>query len=172
MIRSYSSLLFWLGMTIAASLMLYHTSDRVHALDEQLRSLNAQIEDEQKSLHVLKAEWVYLANPSRVEAETKRHLGIQPTAPNRIAALKNMGDLLPLQDGVSMPPVQMAQTPASHAPSSSPAKTVSLPRNKNERIMASLNAGRINDHMTMQHAAAEASTDRIGALIGKLGLHP
>jgi len=118
MIRSYSSLLFWLGMTIAASVMLYHTSDRVNALDQHLRKLNAQIEDEQKDLHVLKAEWVYLANPVRIEAEAKRHLSLQPTMPSRVASMKNMGDLLPPQNGNDAP-VQIAQSvkpPSSNGP--------------------------------------------------------
>jgi cell division protein FtsL len=174
MIRSYSSLLFWLGMTIAASLMLYHTSDKVHALDQQLMTLNTQIDDEQRSLHVLKAEWVYLANPARIEAEAKRHLGLQLTAPHRIAALQNMNGLLP-PEGETRAPVQLAEASVP-AKSAAPAVTETKPdkpRTRHERVLAALNAGRINDHMTLQHtAAASASTDRIGALIGKLGLHP
>ena len=80
-------------------------------LDQQLRGLNAQIESEQESTHVLKAEWVYLANPARVEAEVKDHLDLQPTAPRRVAALRDIGDLLPLHDGVE--PVQPIQTAAA-----------------------------------------------------------
>jgi len=172
MIRSYASLLFWLGMTIAASVMLYHTSDRVNALDQQLRKLNAQIEDEQKDLHVLKAEWVYLANPARIEAEARRHLGLQPTAPGRIAALKNMDDLLPPQNGGGAP-VKIARVEAPDASNVVPAQEKQeKPRNDRERVLASLNAGRINDRMTMQHTASAAKPDRIGVLIGKLGLLP
>jgi cell division protein FtsL len=169
MIRSYSSLLFWLGMTIAASLMLYHTSDRVNELDQQLHTLNAQIDSEQDSLHVLKAEWVYLANPARIEAEAQRHLDLHPTAPRRVAAMQNMGDLLPLQ-GRDALPTQVAQV----TPTQTPAPVAhTVARSKSDRIVAALNAGRINDHMVMQHTASiQASTDSIGALIGSLGMHP
>lgn len=172
MIRSYSNLLFWLGMTIAASLMLYHTSDRVNALDQQLRKLDAQIDDEQKSLHVLKAEWVYLANPARIEAEAKRHLGMQPTSPKRIASLQNMNDLLPLK-GSEAPGTILAKAEPQAVPA--PVKMATsnrTERSKHDRVVAALNAGRINDHMVMQHSVTVASTDRIGALIGALGLHP
>ncbi|MGB9153694.1 MAG: hypothetical protein WCD70_11495 [Alphaproteobacteria bacterium] len=175
MIRSYSSLLTWLGLTIAASLALYHTSDRVNELDQQLRGLNAQIESEQESTHVLKAEWVYLANPARVEAEVKDHLNLQPTAPRRVAALRDIGDLLPLHDGVE--PVQPIQTaaavPVRVHPAPKPVAQTDVPHTKYDRVIASLNAGRINDHMLMQHSAAtQAPTDKIGALIGTLGLNP
>lgn len=180
MIRSYSSLLTWLGLTIAASLALYHTSDRVNALDQQLRTLNAQIESEQQSMHVLKAEWVYLANPARVEAEVKGHLNLQPTDTRRVAALDNIGDLLPLHDGVEpvlasreAMPSKVAQAAPRKIPARSVAQQTAIPRTKYDRIIASLNAGRINDHVMIQHSApVEAAPDKIGTLIGTLGLHP
>ena len=181
MTRSYSSLLFWLGMVIVASLMLYHTSDRVNELGRQLRAINAQIDSEQQSLHVLKAEWVYLANPARVEAEVEGHLNLRPTDPKRVASLQSMSDLLPLQNGdtaiaktQNTMPVQTAETaPAAHDVSDAPA--TQLPHTRRERIIAALNAGHINDHMLMQHKVENsgtvlASTDKIGALISSLGM--
>jgi len=181
MTRSYSSLLFWLGMVIVASLMLYHTSDRVNELDRQLRTINAQIDSEQESLHVLKAEWVYLSNPARVEAEVTGHLDLHPTDSKRVASLQNMNDLLPLQNNgteiakaAKTTPVQMAEAvPAAHDISEAP--TTQLPHTRHERIIAALNAGHINDHMILQHkvetgSAVVASTDRIGTLISSLGM--
>ncbi|MDD4616808.1 MAG: hypothetical protein PHW76_06835 [Alphaproteobacteria bacterium] len=170
MIRSYSSLLFWLGMAIASSVMLYHTSDRVTVLDRELNRLNADIEREQETLHVLKAEWVYLSNPARIEAEAKRHLGIQETSTARIATLDTMSRLIPMKDG-SQPPVKTAQ--ASLADTDQVFQAEEKPRAKRESALAGLNAGRINERMTMQHSkAAVAQTDQIGVLIGKLGLRP
>ena len=176
MTRSYSSLLTWLGLTIAASVMLYHTSDRVNALDQQLRGLNTQIEAEHASIHVLSAEWVYLANPARIEAETQRHLDLQPTAPRRVAALRDIGDLLPLRNGVEpMPQTQLADAviPSPvHVQAAAPVVPQAT-HTKHDRIVAALNAGHINDHMIMQHSVVvEASSDSIGSLIGTLGLHP
>jgi cell division protein FtsL len=169
MIRSYSPLLFWLGMTIASSIMLYHTSDRVHALDVEMRKLNAQIEAEQKSIHVLKAEWVYLSNPARVEAQAKRHLGLQETVTNRIAALASINDLVPMRDG-SAPP-EKTVGPATIAATAKAA--VEKPRTERDRVLASVNAGRINDRMKIQQPGATIpSTDKIGVLIGQLGLRP
>jgi cell division protein FtsL len=177
MIRSYSSLLFWLGLTIAASLMLYHTSDRVTELDQQLRSLNNQISAEQESIHVLKAEWVYLANPARIEAEAQHYLGLHPTAPQRVASLKNMSTLLPVRtDVVPVPAVQTAQADAdSYEPAQAETETTAPTHSPRDRVVA-LNSAHINNHMIMQHKSnamtVEASTDSIGTLIGTLGLHP
>jgi cell division protein FtsL len=161
MIRSYSTLLFWLGMMIVSSVALYHTSDRVNELDRQLRNINMQIDAEQANMHVLNAEWVYLANPARIEAATHRHLALQPTQPRHVAMMNDLGTLLPLRGGVELtPPVQMAQA------------TVEQPTATHSHIVQ-VNAGRLNDHMIMQHATAvQSSTDQIGALIGTLGLRP
>jgi hypothetical protein len=192
MTKSYSSFMFWLTMTILASVMLYHTSDQVQELEQKLHNLNGQIESEQQSLHVLKAEWVYLANPARVEAESLRHLGLQPTAPRRVAALQDMSGLLPLHSGTEVvPAIETAEvqapapvTVASAASTPAPiatkapieARVVQAIHNKRDRVIAALNTGHINDHMIMQHATSSAgvgaSTDRIGALIGTLGLNP
>ena len=56
MIRT-PSILFWFGLIIAASIALYRTSDRVQELNTQLHTLDASIDSEQESIHVLKAEW-------------------------------------------------------------------------------------------------------------------
>jgi cell division protein FtsL len=174
MSRSYSSLLSWFALAIGASLMLYHTSDRVNALGHDLNTLNAQIETEQQSLHVLKAEWVYLANPARIEATAKRHLDLQPTAPSRVLALRDIGSLLPLHDGAEpAPQIEVAQTPAPAPVAAAPVLASAKAVRKNDRSIAAINAGHINDHMIMSHTAAvEASTDKIGMLINSLSLRP
>jgi len=104
-----SSLLFWFVLTITASAALYNTSYRVQNLRQHVRALNAQIEAEQRNIHVLKAEWVFLANPARIEEEARKHLALQPTAPKQIAKLENLPDLLPAHAE------QMAKAPAVEA---------------------------------------------------------
>ncbi len=175
MIRSYSSLLFWLAMTIASSVALYHTSDRVNFLDKELRKIRAEIEDERTNLHVLKAEWVYLSNPARIGIEAARHLNLQPTSPNRVADIKHIGYFLAGQPDDALALARLfqgaAETPSARAAQAKPRER---PRTEHDRVLASLNAGRINDRMTIQHSAATAvaKQDKIGALIGQLGLLP
>ena len=167
MLRSYSTLLFWLGLMIVSSIALYHTSDRVNALDRQLKTINAQIDSEQENMHVLKAEWVYLANPARIEAATHRHLGLQPTLPRHVAMMNDLAALLPLHSGVEATPQAQVASETAEAPSHA----------RTNLVIAQMNTGRINDHMIMQHGTGslgtiKASPDKIGALIGTLGLRP
>lgn len=180
MIRAYSSLLFWLGTIIVASVMLYRTSDHVNALDMQLRTMNAQIEEEQERLHVLKAEWVYLSNPTRIEAETVRHLTLRPTELRRVASSLSAPALQParIDSSYGIASAESAAQPQIKSAIASYDKAkVARPRNPQDRIVAALNSGRVNDRMTIRHASAEnsaiiASTDKIGSLIGSLGLRP
>ncbi|MDE2029117.1 MAG: hypothetical protein KGI97_00985 [Alphaproteobacteria bacterium] len=168
MSKSHASLLPWFGLTLLASLLLFHTSDRVNALSRKLTSLDAQIEAEQESMHVLRAEWVYLSNPARIAAEIKGHLDLQPTPPADVATLDatTVAALLPMRDGLTpAPQVRVAATEPHDVGSA--AHTA----HRRNRVFASINAGHITDHVILQHSAtsAEASDDGIGALIASLG---
>ncbi len=90
-----SMILFWSFLTILVSLGLYHTSYRTEELSRTLRALNARIEAEQRSLHVLKAEYVFLTNPSRIEAVARKHLSLQPTDPKQVMKLARLSDVVP-----------------------------------------------------------------------------
>ena len=81
--------------------------------------------------------------------------------------LDNLGRLLPLKSGFEpATPIQIAQAPA-------PRVIANEAHSPAERVVARMNAGRINDHMIMQHTASvEPASDHLGALIGTLGLRP
>lgn len=172
MIRS-SSILFWFGMVIIASLALYHTSDRVHELDQQLRTLNTSINAEQQSIHVLKAEWVYLANPARIEATAHKHLTLRPTAPQQIAQMSDLAEILPTR-AEAMAAVAITGTPIANIRTSLASLQPQHSTTSNHRTtLASIDTGHINDRMIMQRtASAETSADSIGTLLNQLGNHP
>lgn len=178
MIRA-SSILFWSGLAIVASLAFYRTTDRVQSLGQQLYDLNASIEAEQKSIHVLKAEWVYLANPARVETEAKKHLALRPTAPQQVARMSDLAEIFPTRGeamssvAVNATPIATVKTslaaPAIHTAAQAPAHLSAHGKAKPIMAVASVDTGHINDHMIMQHATpAPASPDAIGSLINKL----
>jgi hypothetical protein len=168
MIRA-SSILFWFGLIIITSLVLYRTSDRVHALDMQLRDLNASIESEQQSIHVLKAEWVYLANPARVEAEARKHLATRATSPTQVISMKALDDALPTRAeaaesvAVTTPPIATVKTTLALAP-----RPAAKPK-----IVAAANDTHINDRMIIQHTASvQATPGSIDSLLAELGSRP
>ncbi|MFY9289000.1 MAG: hypothetical protein WAO98_10930 [Alphaproteobacteria bacterium] len=175
MIRT-SSVLFWFGLIIVASLALYRTSDRVHELNQQLRDVTASIEAEQQRIHVLKAEWVYLANPARIENSARRHLALRPTSPQQVVHLDTISEILPTRKEamalVSVTSTPMATVKTSLAPrpvvvTSSPSK----PAAKTIAVAAA-DSGHINDHMIMERTASAKPVDPIGNFINELGTHP
>ena len=174
-----SQILFWFGMTMAASLVLYHTSDRVHVLDQQLRQLNAKIEDEQKSLHVLKAEWVYLANPTRLENTAHKFLALRPTVPHQVVRLTELADMLIARNDAVASNVSVSASPIASPTTSLKILAALRPHiaaNKNLHArtdtiaLASADTGHINDRMIMP--VANPAADGIGNLITTLGTHP
>src|ERR1700743_3850078 len=90
-----TQILFWLGLSLAVVTALYHTSDRTRELNKQLHEINASTEEEQQNIHVLKAEWVFLSNPTRIEDEAKKHLALIPTKPAQVIQLADLEDNLP-----------------------------------------------------------------------------
>jgi len=78
----------WFGLTSVAGVALFNITFEVEQLQDELNRLNKQILQEQKSVHVLRAEWSYLARPERIEALAERLLPYlqAPTA-------KQVGDI-------------------------------------------------------------------------------
>ena len=171
MIRA-SQILFWFGLSIAASLALYHTSDRTRDLENQLRNLDVAIDNEHENIHVLDAEWVYLANPARVEAEAKKHLALRPTPPKDVILLTALDDALPTHaermGSASISSTPIASVEASYIPEPPP-----LPARK---IAAIADYGHINNRMMIgskpTRTANAAAADQIGTLINRLGPRP
>ena len=175
MIRT-SSVLFWFGLIIVASLALYRTSDRVHELNLQLHDINTSIEEEQKSIHVLKAEWVYLANPARIEAAAQKHLALRPTSPQQVAQMDSLAEILPTRSE-AMASVAISGTPIANIKTSlepmAPRVVAVNALHKLHPTVTAADTTHINDHMTMERtASAQPLPDSIGALINELGTHP
>lgn len=138
-----STTLFWLSLTILVSLGLYHTSYRVDSLGRQLRALNEQIEAEQRTIHVLKAEWVFLANPARLEATAKKHLDLKPTEPHQVAVLRSLKSMIPTRK----------ETGNTDTFEAKPIASLGL-RNAPHRLKAvAEETGRINTRLVIQKTA-------------------
>ncbi|MDE1147354.1 MAG: hypothetical protein PW843_12165 [Azospirillaceae bacterium] len=106
------STIVWLCLATVASGILYHTSYRVQEEQEHLTSLNRQIAQEQQSIQVLRAEWAYLNDPSRLERLTGEHTNLRPTKAEQMVALA----AIPAKPEAPAAPADPA-TPAPKAPS-------------------------------------------------------
>ncbi|MDR6770181.1 hypothetical protein [Azospirillum sp. BE72] len=92
--------LFWGGLIAAAGGVLFQTSYDVQDLEEKLAGLNRKIIHEQESIQVLKAEWSYLNDPTKLEQMAQSHLALQPTEPRQYVAM----DLIPMRPADAVPP--------------------------------------------------------------------
>ncbi|CAO3407277.1 cell division protein FtsL [Azospirillum largimobile] len=92
--------LFWGGLIAAAGGVLFQTSYDVQDLEEKLAGLNRKIIHEQESIQVLKAEWSYLNDPTKLEQMAQAYLALQPTEPRQHMAM----DLIPMRPADAVPP--------------------------------------------------------------------
>lgn len=58
--------------------------NQVQGLEKQLVSINKNIQDDIKTIHVLKAEWSHLNNPSRLRQLAARHISLNPVQAEQI----------------------------------------------------------------------------------------
>ena len=74
-IRRAATLLFVI-LAVGLSLGLYVVKHGVIDLENRLTQVNREIARDQKAIHVLRAEWSYLNEPSRLRDLAERHLGM------------------------------------------------------------------------------------------------
>ena len=71
------STLLWSVLGIAVVIGLFVIKHRVQDLEDRLHALNAEIIADRDATQVLQAEWSYLNQPARLEALSKRLLGLE-----------------------------------------------------------------------------------------------
>ena len=94
---------------------LFRLTYEVQTLEGELSRLNRAITAEREATHVLQAEWSYLNEPTRLEALSKKHLGLHAAQDVRVRVF---AELPPRQD-VTPPSVVASSVvpPPSTAPS-------------------------------------------------------
>lgn len=97
--------LFWGGLIATAGGILFQTSYEVQELEEKLAATNRKIVQEQESIQVLKAEWSFLNDPTRLEQLARAHLALQPVEARQFASL----DIIPMRPA---PPPEAAPAPS------------------------------------------------------------
>ncbi len=70
------STLLWTVLGIAVVVGLFVVKHRVQSLEDSLHALNAEIITDRDAIQVMQAEWSYLNQPARLEALSKRLLGM------------------------------------------------------------------------------------------------
>jgi cell division protein FtsL len=77
---------------VALAYVIYQVKYEARALDEQIVSLNKDIDDERDSLAELRAEWSLLNRPERIERLAEKFLKLAPAQPRQLATIDSVQD--------------------------------------------------------------------------------
>ena len=104
------ALFVWFGLAGLASVALFNITFKVEQLQDELNSLNKQLLQEQKAVHVLQAEWSYLARPERIEALAKRLLPhLQPPTAQQVGDIARFREAaVPITGALTAPKISPA----------------------------------------------------------------
>ncbi|WP_051013914.1 cell division protein FtsL [Pararhodospirillum photometricum] len=100
MIRA--SHLVWGALIMTVGTGLFLVANEVGAREKELARLYADIRRTTESLHVLRAEWSYLNDPSRLERLASTHLGLEPVRPEQYVSVNQL-PLPPAETGEGLP---------------------------------------------------------------------
>lgn len=121
MSRGILGTILWACVAACIGVGLFFVKHEVKDQERRLNALNAEIQRNQETIHVLRAEWSYLNDPARLRALSEKHLGMHPVMPNQVATLDGV-----MRNGVpsanmlaSAAPVR----PSAQAPTAIPAPT-------------------------------------------------
>lgn len=70
--------LIWMGVFAIAAFGVYLVKYAVQDMQRQVVALQAKLDEEQESLHLLNAEWAYLNRPERLRSLAEKHLELAP----------------------------------------------------------------------------------------------
>ncbi|MCP4393734.1 MAG: hypothetical protein GY804_05640 [Alphaproteobacteria bacterium] len=79
--------LFMLG--ISFGIFVFALKHQVQSLETELGSINAEINDNNREISVLKAEWSHLNDPARIR-RLSQNIGLRPITPSQIVMASSL----------------------------------------------------------------------------------
>ena len=79
-----ATLSLWVTLTCLVGFGMFVMKNQVQTLENELNRVNRSIQDDVKSIHVLKAEWSHLNSPSRLRTLANKHILLNPVKPEQI----------------------------------------------------------------------------------------
>lgn len=74
-----------LGLMLVAAAALYRFKDEAAAVDAHIDGLRTEIARERETINVLRAEWNYLNEPSRIQNLAERYLDLEQLEVEQLA---------------------------------------------------------------------------------------
>ena len=79
-----ATLSLWVTLTCLVGFGMFVMKNQVQNLENELASINRNIEEDVKTIHLLKAEWSHLNNPSRLRALATKHISLNQVKAEQI----------------------------------------------------------------------------------------
>ena len=79
-----ATLSLWVTLTCLVGFGMFVMKNQVQNLENELPSINRNIEEDVKTIHILKAEWSHLNNPSRLRALATKHISLNQVKAEQI----------------------------------------------------------------------------------------
>jgi hypothetical protein len=96
------SIIFWIFIVSLTGVSMFLIKYEVQALDAELSQYHRDILNHQEAILVLRAEWSYLNQPSRIESLVRKHVDFRPTETRQIFNINAfpLASVTKLVDGV------------------------------------------------------------------------
>ncbi|OAN46619.1 hypothetical protein A6A04_05770 [Paramagnetospirillum marisnigri] len=88
--RGLFATILWTSVAACIGVFLFFVKHEVKDQERRLTALNSQIQSNQETIHILRAEWSYLNDPTRLRALAEKHLGMHPVKANEVATLDSV----------------------------------------------------------------------------------
>ena len=79
-----ATLSLWVTLTCLVGFGMFVMKNQVQNLENELATINRNIEEDVKTIHILKAEWSHLNNPSRLRALATKHISLNQVKAEQI----------------------------------------------------------------------------------------
>lgn len=79
-----ATLALWVTLTFLLGSGLLVMKNQVQNLENQLVSINKDIQEDIKTIHILKAEWSHLNSPKRLRLLAEKHILLNPVKAEQI----------------------------------------------------------------------------------------
>ena len=85
-----AAICLWFTLTIFMAFGTFVMKNYVEDLEKELNQINAKINDDVKSIHILKAEWSHLNNPERLRNLASKHIDLEPVKAEQIVSYASL----------------------------------------------------------------------------------
>lgn len=104
------STLLWSILAVSVVIGLFVVKHRVQNLEDRLHALNAEIITDRDAIQVMQAEWSYLNQPARLEALSKRLLGMDAPVSAQTVSMQELLDRSAPEQTDTTPLTEIAAT--------------------------------------------------------------